>query len=709
MDENDLEKLRQIRSMQNMSLKPSPYLSDTYVDEYGETHSLEVRNYQRIGIMNMCMMPQTILGDACGLGKTLQMLSAIGYVWVQEPEYVPIIITKKSALYQWSDEISKFMKNMQCVTVDRTPTHRQKSYEEFFQNYDSMSKRLLIITYDMLLKDTDESVVRDLSRKPNKREKDVLSGLRNREKLAKRHYEAELKVFGSYFDQRSYEVWDYAHSMSAMGADPTSFEKPTTWCETDEIRTRSLLKLRDEYLEAKKDHESYKSKVSPMMVIPGIIDHMQELKVRHPGIKFMLVMDEAHVLKNHKGKMHGNAARMSKMCDRVYGMTATPVKNRLMEFFSLFRIVVPSLFPQITAFQNEFCVTKLQSIGGGRKVRIVVGYRNLEEFVKRVEPFYLARQKHEVAKELPTLITRELRCELSDEQEELYDLAEAGLLEQSDDPDADSAAVLGAMTHVQEAVNSPELLSDENDDPFEGPSTKLQIFMDMLENDLSNTKVILFSRFRRMIDIIEREVKAAKIKCVRITGAETKAASREQAKKKFQDPKSGINLILITMAGSESINLQTAEHFVMYDAPWSFGDYAQLLGRMIRIGSQHEATVATHLVGVRQDGSKTIDHYVIQKLREKKKLSDKVAGDGLKDGLVFTRDDPMELVDMIKRDQRPSKETKKTLTSQGSKKAVKSEKAKKRPKKAKKKASESVSSKDEEKAVSTPSIDMTDL
>lgn len=692
-----------------MSLKSSPYLSDTYVDEFGDVHPLVVRNYQRIGIMNMCMMPRMVLGDATGIGKTLQMLSTIGYVWMQEPEYVPIIVTKKSALYQWSDEVAKFMRNMQCVTVDRTPTHRQRSYGEFFENYDPMSKRLLIITYDMLLKDTEESVVRDMSRKPNKKEKTELARFRAEEKLNKRDYETEAKVFNAHFDQRPYEVWDYAHSVAAIGADPSALERPTTWCEADECRLQVLTWLRDEHLGAGVALESYKSIVSPMKVIPGIADYMGELTANHPGVKFMLVMDEAHVLKNHKGKMHGNAAHIAQMCDRVYGMTATPVKNRLMEFFALFRIIVPSLFPQITAFQNEFCVTKLQSIGGGRKVRIVVGYRNLEEFVRRVEPFYLARQKHEVAKELPTLITRELRCELSDEQEELYDLAEAGLLEQSDDPDADNAAVLGAMTHVQEAVDSPELLSDEDGNPFEGSSTKMQILMDMLEDDLQGTKTILFSRFRRMIDIIEREVKDAGIKCVRITGAETKASVREQAKKRFQDPKSGINLILITMAGAESINLQAAEHFVMYDSPWSFGDYAQLIGRMMRIGSKHKVTVATHLMGIRQDGSKTIDHYVIQKLREKKKLSDKVAGDGLKDGLVFAKSDPMDLVDMIRKGHDPKEGGRKTtLTSRGPKGSPKAApKAKKAAPKAKRKKV-TATPPDEEKAV-TLSIDMSDL
>jgi SNF2 family DNA or RNA helicase len=136
----------------------------------------------------------------------------------------------------------------------------------------------------------------------------------------------------------------------------------------------------------------------------------------------MLVMDEAHVVKNYRGKIHAVVADLSKFCERVYGLTATPIKNRLMEFFSILRIIVPNLFPKITWFQNEFCVTKLQRIGGGRSVPIVVGYKNLNKFVEKIEPYYLSKRKHEVAKELPKLVTRELQCELTDLQESLYDL-----------------------------------------------------------------------------------------------------------------------------------------------------------------------------------------------------------------------------------------------------------------------------------------------
>lgn len=580
--------------------------------------------------------------------NTLEVLSAIGYVWLKEPEYVPIVLTKKSSLYQWAAETRKFLKDMDAVTIDGNPYERDGAYSKFFESYGDGHKRLLIMTYDALLKDATESVVRKSDHKASPSDKKALAAARKTHKAAKQAAAAALPDFESYFNKRPFEIWDHAKTAVAIGAKPRP-PLPNNWQPADESQVQALRQLIEAEQAWRVEVVRLEGIVHPTVVAPGILGHVRAFQAAHPQAKLMLVMDEAHVVKNYKGKIHLAAADLSKCCERVYGLTATPVKNRLMEFFALFRIVMPGLFPKVTWFQNEYCVTKMQRIGGGRQVPIVVGYKHLDKFVQDVEPFYLSRRKYDVAAELPRLVTRELRCELTDLQEELYDMAEAGLLEKDADPDESPAAVLGAMTFVQEAVDAPSLLNDSEGNPFQGSSPKIDTLLEMLEDELDGVKTIVFSRFERMISLTEQALKDKGIRCTRITGKEAKAADREKAKALFQDPRSGVNVILITEAGSESINLQAAEHFVLMDSPWSWGTYLQLIGRMIRIGSKHGMVVASHLVGVRKDGRKTIDHYVIKKLKTKKALADKVAGEGLKDGLEFVpQDDAMELVSMIK-------------------------------------------------------------
>jgi SNF2 family DNA or RNA helicase len=645
-----LEELRKIRNMEKINLKPSPYLKSEFMDDGGEVRPVVLREYQKKHVFEMLQVVKHINGSDTGLGKTLEILSTIGYVWLKEPEYVPIVLTKKSALHQWAAEVDKFMQSMEVTTVDGKPYDREKTYIKFFQS-DLNKKRLLIMTYDVLLKDANGSVVRNSDHKASSADHKALVKARKTLKEVQKAAKAESEVFETWFNSRPYEIWDHAKSVVAVGPEkPPRPPVPNNWTEEDEKQTQKFEALVNAAQSWKVEADRLDAIVHPTVVTPGIIGQIKAFMASHPNAKFMLVMDEAHVVKNHRGKIHATVAELAKHCERVYGLTATPVKNRLMEFFSLFRIVVPGLFPKVTQFQNEFCITKLQRIGGGKQVPIIVGYKNLSRFVDVIEPFYLSRRKYDVAAELPRLVTRELQCELTDLQEELYDMAEAGLLEKDSDPDASSAAVLGAMTYVQEAVNSPTLLNNDDGEPWEGSSPKVDTLLELLEDELDGVKTIVFSRFERMVSLTETALKANGVKCVRITGKENKASDREKAKTVFQDPNSGVNVILITEAGSESINLQAAEHFVLLDSPWSWGTYLQLIGRMIRIGSHHTMTVATHLVAVRQDGRKTIDHYVIKKLKTKKALADKVAGEGLKDGLKFVKDDAMELVSMLKED-----------------------------------------------------------
>lgn len=662
VDPQQLEKLRQIRSQPDLSLKPSPFLRQSFVGDGGEESPVKLRGYQKSGIMNLLVSPRMVLGDDTGLGKTLEILSAIGYVWLKEPEYVPIVLTKKSALHQWAAEVDKFLQGMTAVTVDGGPYERDAVYAEFFESHNDGGKRLLIMTYDALLKDAQESVIRKSDHKASPADKKELTKARKILKEAKAAVVGAAVDFESWFNTRPYEIWDHAKTATAVGADRKPRPPlPNNWTDEDEQQVDRMAKLLEAEGAWKLEVARLEAIVHPTVVAMGILGHVQAFQAQHPEAKLMLVMDEAHVVKNYRGKIHAVTADLAKTCERVYGLTATPVKNRLMEFFALFRIVMPGLFPKVTWFQNEFCVTKLQRIGGGRQVPIIVGYKNLDKFVRDIESFYLSRRKYDVAAELPKLVTRELQCELTDLQEELYDMAEAGLLAKDADPDESPAAVLGAMTFVQEAVDAPSLLNNDDGEPWQGESPKIQTLLEMLEDELDGVKTIVFSRFERMISLTEQALKDKGVKCVRITGKEAKAADREKAKQAFQDPKSGVDVILITEAGSESINLQAAEHFVLLDSPWSWGTYLQLIGRMIRIGSKHSMTVATHLVGVRQDGRKTIDHYVIKKLKSKKVLADKVAGEGLKDGLKFVpENDAMELVSMIKAGQETPKKTSKS-------------------------------------------------
>ena len=658
-----LETIRQIRTnpeiAERLKLKPSPYLRDEYTDEYGDRRPVVLRNYQAQGIMNMLQMERMLLGDDTGLGKTLEVLSTIGYVWMKEPEYVPIIITTKSALFQWEGETKRFMQGMEAVTVHGKPVERHGIYEDFFLRHDPEKKRLLILSYDMIMYDMHEAVIKEKAKAPRKGFAKELENARSAQKAALTLFEAEKEKFETHFRQSPWTVHQYLADFAAKDERP---DPPPGFSAEDTKRLLAYCETRKAAAEAEQHVKTLRNEAAPPKVVPGIIEYMHQMHKAHPNAKFFLVMDEMHKLKNHKSQFHEKVALLSKECQRVYGLTATPVKNRLMEFWSLFKIIFPSLFPKISHFQDEFCHTRLQAIGGGRNVLLVIGYKNLEQFVLKIEPYYLSRKKHDVAKELPELISLEIECEMTELQEELYDLAETGLLNKNDDPDVQNSELLSAMVMCQQATNSPELLEDESGERYKGPSAKIEALVELLQSDAAEQKVIVFSKFEKMITLVEQALGVEKIRCVRITGKESDAKIRDKHRALFQDMNSGVNVILITTAGSESLNLHSAEHFALLDLPWSWGDYLQLIGRALRIGSLHKAVVAHHFLGKKREGKKTIDHQVLKALRAKKRLADKVAGENLKGGLKFVESDAMKdvLAGMLSQhDQKPK--SKKTL------------------------------------------------
>lgn len=581
-EESYLEELRSLRSRNDLVLKPNPYLKENIVNM--------LRPYQAVGLMNLLMQPRMCLGDDTGLGKTLQLLASISYVWYKEPEYIPIVVTTKSAIYQWSAETSKFMSNMRTIVIDGSPSERQELYDEFFGlDHKTDPRTILIISYDNLARDVVDGSIKVKSK--------------------------ESKNFKLEKDQIKQKISEYEDLMGFSGQD----------------HTHEIIKLKTKL-------SKLNASVTNTVATVGLVKRLNELRAN--GYKFYLVMDEMHRVKNYRSQLHEKIRLVSTYCDRVVGLTATPVKNRLVEFYGLYRIIEPKIFPKLAVFQDNYCVMKLQSIPGGRKVPIIVGYKNLKQFVSKIEPYYLSRKKHEVAKDLPTLISREVEIELNPDQEGLYALAEGGMLDLGDiDEENEAAEALSKLVRCQQAVNHPQMIKDENGEPYGGKSSKIDMLIEMLSDDLLDRKTILFTRFETFATLIGDGLKNAGISYVRITGKESDPKLREQAKNKFQDLESNVNVIIITLAGSESLNLQAAEHFIFMDLPWSFGDYVQLVGRMIRIGSSHNTVVAHHFLARKSGGEKTIDHHVLRALQSKQKLSDQVAGKSLVGGLELKQDD----------------------------------------------------------------------
>lgn len=339
---------------------------------------------------------------------------------------------------------------------------------------------------------------------------------------------------------------------------------------------------------------------------------------------YIVVFDECQAFKNPSSQTHQVCSYLAHRSKRAWGLTATLIQNKLMEGYGIFKVIVPGLFGSKSSFMSNYGIVERIQIGRGRKVPKIVGYteEHIEKFKEKIDPYHYGRVKFEVAPELPTLTIKTIDVSMSSVQERKYKEALEGLLEMGDG-DVRETTKLTQIIYCQQIVNHPELIG------FEGKSPKLQQLIDMVTTgEFASEKVIVSTRFRKMVDIIERELNKKGVEVARVTGDENDR-QRQEHMKAFQDPNSGVDVICITDAGKQAINLQSAKAIIFYDTDFSGGVFLQKLGRMIRIGSEHDRCYAVHLVANRRRG-KSIDHRTMDILAEKMELIESVLGQRIK-------------------------------------------------------------------------------
>lgn len=380
-----------------------------------------------------------------------------------------------------------------------------------------------------------------------------------------------------------------------------------------------------------KVYKEFEHLSGPTVLVMGYATARRDIKFIQSWKDYILIADEASAFKNPSTQTYQVVRHLGHpdRAKRFWALTATLIKNTLIEGYGIYSLLVPGLFPSSkNRFMNEYCLTRLQPIPNSRRqVPVIIGYRadQIKRFKDRIDPYFLARAKFDVAKELPVLTIREHKCGMTAAQETKYREALAGLLEKDRTDEEVETTKLTALIYCQQIVDHPGLVD------CEGESDKMDDLFDMLtEGDLAGEKVIVFSRFRKMVDKLEEVAhsKKYKLKTVRVTGAENEE-ERKEAMQAFQDPKSDVQVCWITEAAKEGINLQAAKALIFYDSPWSAGDYIQILGRMVRIGSKHDRCYAIHMVA-----RGTIDVRVMGVLRKKMQLIEQVMGKRIKgDGM----------------------------------------------------------------------------
>ena len=318
-----------------------------------------------------------------------------------------------------------------------------------------------------------------------------------------------------------------------------------------------------------------------------------------------IIFDEVHKLKEPKSKTR-DAIKMLKSTHRI-GLSGSPLVNHYGNLFCIMNILKPDEFPNYWKFIHTHAVLN--------KWRGVLFFKN-EANLRQIFQEHMTMAEFNPADYMPGMVEIPVPITLSDKEAKIYDKARKLMLLEFEEGDISKLSSpvtldnsLVRLGKLQEIANSLELVGDHKD------SSKIEALKELLQDQIAeDEKVIIFTRFARFAKIIQREVGGEMI----IGETEDRAG----AVKRFQE---GGKVLVGTNAMREGLNLTEANVVIMADQDFTSASHDQRIGRAWRLGQKKQVRVY-HLLS---EG--TVDHKFVKLVNRKKKASDILLGELIKD------------------------------------------------------------------------------
>ncbi|MEU2040777.1 DEAD/DEAH box helicase [Nocardia niwae] len=293
------------------------------------------------------------------------------------------------------------------------------------------------------------------------------------------------------------------------------------------------------------------------------------------------VFDEAQALKNPRTQV-AKAARAIDAAATV-ALTGTPVENHLDELWALLHLVAPRLFGHRTQFRRRF-VRPIHEGSAAAAARLR----------DTIEPVLLARTKSQVAAALPAKIHSDLLCDLTAEQEQLYDQ----LLDKAVDDGFGAGIerhgrVLAALTALKQVCNHPGLITGDLDE-LAGRSGKLDLCTDIVATNLeTESPTLIFTQYRQTGELLVRHLADRFGVTAPFFHGGLSQPERAEIVARFQAEDGPPVLVLSLRAAGTGLTLTRAADVVHFDRWWNPAVEAQASDRVHRIGQTRTVTVTT--------------------------------------------------------------------------------------------------------------------
>ena len=316
-----------------------------------------------------------------------------------------------------------------------------------------------------------------------------------------------------------------------------------------------------------------------------------------------IILDEAQKIKNHRTKTYKSVISL-KGAHRL-ALSGTPIENHLGELWAIFNFIMPGFLGIEKEFRRQF---KKPIEEGDEKTKAVLG--------KKIRPFILRRTKEEVLKELPPKTEIVKFVKFGKKEAELYEsvriLMEKKVREAIERQGFERSHIfiLDALLKLRQICCHPSLLKIKEARKVK-ESAKLELLKELLEELKSEgRKVIIFSQFVSMLEIIEKEVL--------VKGGysyEMLTGSTRNRKKVIESFKKGKDVFLISLkAGGLGLNLTEADTVILYEPWWNPAVENQATDRVHRIGQEKKVFVYKFIV------ENSVEEKILELQKKKKDL-----------------------------------------------------------------------------------------
>ena len=295
-----------------------------------------------------------------------------------------------------------------------------------------------------------------------------------------------------------------------------------------------------------------------------------------------VILDESQNIKNAESLTAQSVKELN--CQHKLALSGTPIENRLEELWSIFDFLMPGFLFDKSEFNYRYVTPIMERED-----------KTVEKRLKsQIYPFILRRMKRDVAKDLPDKIENVAYCELTPEQKDFYmdvlDSTKEELFKSIEQYGIEKSrmSIFSALLRLRQICCHPRLYDKENKMGIK-ESGKFEQLKTMLEEIISEGhRVLLFSQFVDMLDIVKEWLTSAGIKHEYLTGS---TKNRQEVVENFNN-NTDIPIFLISLkAGGTGLNLTGADYVIHYDPWWNPAVEDQATDRAYRIGQTKKVFV----------------------------------------------------------------------------------------------------------------------